>query len=168
MPQSLRQTMPQLAVRIQTPIRFRTEGLEEHTSTVRRRYWKGFVSAWEYLSPELLFAGFFFAEIGAETIFNSMRQTSKLEVYRQSFQNITRDETRHLGATMALLRAMSQEFTEEQKLTVTRQMKQGFIFLSPLLYEHKSEFWRLPSDFDKVDHELEQIARDSGLGCLTM
>ncbi len=124
--------------------------------------------AWEYLSPELLFAGFFFAEIGAETIFNSMRQTSKLEVYRQSFQNITRDETRHLVATMALLRAMSQEFTEEQKLTVTRQMKQGFIFLSPLLYEHKSEFWRLPSDFDKVDHELEQIARDSGLGCLTM
>ncbi len=109
-----------------------------------------------------------FAEIGAETIFNSMRQTSKLEVYRQSFQNITRDETRHLVATMALLRAMSQEFTEEQKFTVTRQMKQGFIFLSPLLYEHKSEFWRLPSDFDKVDHELEQIARDSGLGCLTM
>ena len=101
-----------------------------------RRYWKGFVGAWEYLSPELLFAGFFFAEIGAETIFNSMRQTSKLEVYRQSFQNITRDETRHLVATMALLRAMSQEFTEEQKLTVTRQMKQGFIFLSPLLYEH--------------------------------
>ena len=133
-----------------------------------RRYWKGFISAWEYLSPELLFAGFFFAEIGAETIFNSMRQTSKLEVYRQSFQNITRDETRHLVATMALLRAMSQEFTEEQRLTVTRQMKQGFIFLSPLLYEHKSEFWRLPSDFDKVDHELEQIARDSGLGCLTM
>src|SRR5438876_8487796 len=97
---------------------------------------------------------------------NSMRQTSKLQVYRQSFQNITRDETRHLVATMALLRAMSEEFTEEQKLTVTRQMKQGFIFLSPLLYEHKSEFWRLPSDFDKVDHELEQIARDSGLGCL--
>src|SRR2546429_8943621 len=47
-------------------------------------------------------------------------------------------------------------------------MKQGFIFLSPLLYEHKSEFWRLPSDFDKVDHELEQIARDPGLGCLTL
>ncbi|HYY92147.1 MAG TPA: hypothetical protein VE955_09175, partial [Candidatus Dormibacteraeota bacterium] len=35
-----------------------------------RRYWKGFKGAWEYLTPELLFAGFFFAEIGAETIFN--------------------------------------------------------------------------------------------------
>ncbi|HZY93335.1 MAG TPA: hypothetical protein VFE98_00540 [Candidatus Bathyarchaeia archaeon] len=133
-----------------------------------RRYWKGFAGAWEYLPPEILFAGFFFAEIGAETIFNAMRQTSKLDVYRQSFQNITRDETRHLVATMALLRAMAQQFTEEQKMTITRQMKQGFIFLSPLLYRHKSEFWRLPSDFDKVDAELEEIARDSGLGVLTM
>src|SRR5437660_9459897 len=57
---------------------------------------------------------------------------------------------------------------EGQILTVTCEMKQGFMFLSPVLYEHKSEFWRIPSDFYKVDHELEQIARDSGLGCLTM
>src|SRR5438034_10187045 len=93
-----------------------------------------------------------------------MRQTSKLDIRRQSFQNITRDETRHLVATMALLRAMAQEFSEEQKLTVTRQMKQGFIFLSPLLYQHRPEFWRLPSDFDKVDQEVEEIARNAGLG----
>ena len=69
---------------------------------------------------------------------------------------------------MALLRAMAQEFSEEQKLTVTRQMKQGFIFLSPLLYQHQAEFWRLPSDFDKVDQEVEEIARNAGLGVLTM
>src|SRR2546426_7119210 len=47
-------------------------------------------------------------------------------------------------------------------------MKSSFICQSPLPYEHKSEFWRLPSDFDRVDRELEQIARDSGLGCLTL
>src|SRR5205807_960848 len=67
-----------------------------------RRYWEGFLKAWEYLPPEILFAGFFFAEIGAETIFNAMRQTSKLGIYQQTFRNITRDETRHLVATMAL------------------------------------------------------------------
>src|SRR5260370_6984566 len=82
-----------------------------------RRYWTGFVSAWEYLSPELLFAGFFFAEIGAETIFNSMRQTSKLEVYRQSFQNITRDETRHLLQTITLLSSISHALPVKPKLT---------------------------------------------------
>src|SRR5438046_9721523 len=97
-----------------------------------------------------------------------MRHTSKLDIYRQSFQNITRDETRHLVATMALLRAMAQEFREEQKLTVTRQMKQGFIFLSPLLYQHPPEFWRLPSAFDKVDEEVTELARNGGLGLLAM
>ncbi len=132
-----------------------------------KRYWNGFVKAWDVLSPEMIFAGFFFAEIGAETIFNSMRQTSKLDIYRQAFQNITRDETRHLVATMALLRAMAEQFTEEQKLRITRQMKQGFIFLSPLLYRPKADFWILPSDFEKVDQEMEEIAREVGLGCLT-
>jgi len=133
-----------------------------------RRYWEGFLKAWEYLPPEILFAGFFFAEIGAETIFNAMRQTSKLGIYQQTFRNITRDETRHLVATMALLRAMAEKFTEEQKMTITRQMKQGFIFLSPLLYQHKPEFWHLPADFDKVDQEMEEAARDAGLGVLTL
>ncbi len=133
-----------------------------------RRYWEGFLKAWEYLPPEILFAGFFFAEIGAETIFNAMRQTSKLGIYQQTFRNITRDETRHLVATMALLRAMAEKFTLEQKATITRQMKQGFIFLSPLLYQHKPEFWHLPTDFDKVDQEMEEAARDAGLGVLTL
>jgi rubrerythrin len=133
-----------------------------------RRYWEGFLKAWEYLPPEILFAGFFFAEIGAETIFNAMRQTSKLGIYQQTFRNITRDETRHLVATMALLRAMAEKFTLEQKMTITRQMKQGFIFLSPLLYQHKPEFWHLPADFDKVDQEMEEAARDAGLGVLTL
>ena len=58
--------------------------------------------------------------------------------------------------------------TEEQKMTITRQMKQGFIFLSPLLYQHKPEFWHLPADFDKVDQEMEEAARDAGLGVLTL
>ena len=97
-----------------------------------------------------------------------MRQTSKLDVYRQAFQNITRDETRHLVATMALLRGMAENFSEEQKHTITRQMKQGFIFLSPLLYRPKTDFWKLPGDFEKVDQELEEVARNTGLGTLTL
>src|SRR2546428_9434308 len=133
-----------------------------------KRYWNGFVKAWETLSPEMIFAGFFFAEIGAEPICNSMRQTSKLEIYRQAFQNITRDETRHLVATMSLLRAMAEQFDEEQKLRITRQMKQGFIFLSPLLYRPKTDFWRLPSNFETVDQEMERVARDAGHGALTL
>src|SRR2546425_13125053 len=36
MPQSLRQTVPQLAIWIQASIRFRTEGTEEHPNPLRR------------------------------------------------------------------------------------------------------------------------------------
>jgi len=63
---------------------------------------------------------------------------------------------------------MAEQFNEEQKLRVTRQMKQGFIFLSPLLYRPKPDFWRLPSNFETVDQQMEEIARDAGLGCLTL
>src|SRR6266849_4881649 len=55
-----------------------------------------------------------------------------------------------------------------RRQTITRQMKQGLIFLSPLLYQQKPEFWHLPADFDKVDQEMEEAARDAGLGVLTL
>src|SRR3989475_11360973 len=79
-----------------------------------RSDWRGFVGAWEYLSPELLFAGFFFAEIGAETIFNSMRQTSNLKVYLEPFFNITRRKTRHLDAIKAPLRSSYRKSIEDR------------------------------------------------------
>ena len=62
----------------------------------------------------------------------------------------------------------SEQFTEEEKLRITRQMKQGFIFLSPLLYRPKADFWLLPSNFEKVDQQMEDIARETGLGVLTL
>ncbi len=51
---------------------------------------------------------------------------------------------------------------------ITRQMKHGFIFLSPLLYKPMSIFWNLPKDFDSIDQEMEEIARNSGLGVPTL
>lgn len=132
-----------------------------------RRYWRGFLQAWEKLPPQVLFAGFFFAEIGAETIFNEMRKRSEIGLYQEAFRNVTRDESRHLIATIALLREIAPRLTESQKLIICRQMKQGFIFLSPLLHRPQAEFWRLPKDFEDVDQKMESLARDAGLGVLT-
>lgn len=47
-------------------------------------------------------------------------------------------------------------------------MKHGFIFLSPLLYKPISLFWHLPKDFDEIDREMEEVARNSGLGVPTL
>lgn len=132
-----------------------------------KRYWKGFLSAWERYPPEVVYAGFFFAEIGAEMIFSQMRTKSRLDIYRESFTNIARDESRHLQGTLALMKAAAGAIQEKDRLLVTKLMKQGFIFLSPLLYKPKRDFWLLPNDFEEVDLKLEELAYGAGLGILT-
>lgn len=133
-----------------------------------KRYWRGFMSAWDKYPLELIFSSFFFAEIGAQLIFKTVSELSRIGLYKEAFQNITVDESRHLSGTLSLLENLVKDFKPEQKLMITRQMKHGFIFLSPLLYKPMSEFWRLPRDFDRIDQEMETIARDSGLGVPTI
>lgn len=133
-----------------------------------RRYWNGFMKAWDKYPLELIFSSFFFAEIGAQLIFNTVSDLSQINLYKEAFQNVTIDESRHLAGTLSLLENLAKDFEAKQKLMITRQMKHGFIFLSPLLYRPLSIFWHLPKDFDEVDGEMENVARDSGLGVPTM
>ncbi len=133
-----------------------------------KRYWRGFEKAWGKYSLELIFSGFFFAEIGAQLIFKEVADRSKLDVYRSAFTDITRDESRHLSGTLSLLENMAAGMTNEQKQHISRQMKHGFIFLSPLLFRPMREFWELPADFDEVDGKLEELAREGGLGVPTV
>ncbi|MEM3185885.1 MAG: hypothetical protein QXQ39_04300 [Conexivisphaerales archaeon] len=129
-----------------------------------KRYWKAFERAWEKYPLELIFSSFFFAEIGAQLIFREVADRSKLHVYSNAFTNITKDESRHLTGTLGMLERLATTMNDQQKLTITRQMKHGFIYLSPLLFRPVGTFWRLPKDFLQYDEELEHIAADSGLG----
>jgi rubrerythrin len=129
-----------------------------------KRYWSAFEEAWQKYPLELIFSSFFFAEIGAQLIFSKVGENSKLEVYRKSFTNITRDESRHLTGTMAMLGKLASKMNDKQKLMITRQMKHGFIYLSPLLFKPVGDFWELPYDFQQVDSKLEELAAGSGLG----
>lgn len=133
-----------------------------------KRYWRGFLMAWEKYPLELIFSSFFFAEIGAQLIFHEVGEYSKLDVYRNAFKHITVDESRHLSGTMSMLENISKQMSRQEKVLISRQMKHGFIFLSPLLYRPIHDFWRLPKDFEEVDQEMETIARDSGLGVPTL
>ena len=133
-----------------------------------KRYWNGFMKAWDKYPLELIFSGFFFAEIGAQLIFNTVSDLSKIQLYKQAFQNVTIDESRHLAGTMSLLDNLAKGLKADEKLMITRQMKHGFIFLSPLLYKPMSVFWELPKDFDEIDQEMETAARESGLGVPTL
>ena len=133
-----------------------------------KRYWRGFMTAWDKYPLELIFSSFFFAEIGAQLIFNTVSDLSKIQLYKKAFQNVTVDESRHLAGTLSLLDNLAKDFEADKKMMITRQMKHGFIFLSPLLYKPMPVFWELPKDFNDIDQEMEEVARNSGLGIPTM
>jgi rubrerythrin len=129
-----------------------------------KRYWSAFEMAWDKYPLELIFSSFFFAEIGAQLIFKEVGERSRNNVFSLAFRNITRDESRHLTGTLAMMEKLSSSMTEKQKLMITRQMKHGFIYLSPLLFKPIDLFWKLPDDFFFYDQKLEDIAYKAGLG----
>ncbi len=129
-----------------------------------RRYWSAFQSAWDKYPLPLIFSSFFFAEIGAQLIFKEVGERSSNKVYSGAFKNITKDESRHLTGTLAMLDRLASTMTPQAKMTISRQLKHGFIYLSPLLFKPMEDFWKLPADFFEWDQKLEGLAADSGLG----
>ena len=129
-----------------------------------KRYWSAFQSAWDKYPLELIFSSFFFAEIGAQLIFREVGELSTNKVYSTSFRNITRDESRHLTGTLAMLERLTERMKKEDKIMISRQLKHGFIYLSPLLFKPVEDFWKLPADFFEYDQKLEHLAFKSGLG----
>jgi rubrerythrin len=129
-----------------------------------RRYWAAFNQAWGKYPLELIFSSFFFAEIGAQLIFKEVAERSTNKVYAAAFRNITRDESRHLTGTLAMLERLAEKMSNEDKSAISRQLKHGFIYLSPLLFRPMEDFWKLPADFFKYDQKLEELAAKSGLG----
>ncbi|MDV3244879.1 MAG: hypothetical protein LYZ66_06900 [Nitrososphaerales archaeon] len=129
-----------------------------------RRYWSAFQSAWAKYPLDLIFSSFFFAEIGAQLIFKEVGELSTNTVYSIAFRNITRDESRHLTGTLAMLERLAEKMSAEDKLMISRQLKHGFIYLSPLLFRPMEDFWKLPADFFAYDQKLEDLAYRSGLG----
>ncbi|HMD78892.1 MAG TPA: hypothetical protein VKF39_02795 [Nitrososphaerales archaeon] len=129
-----------------------------------RRYWSAFNQAWGKYPLELIFSSFFFAEIGAQLIFKEVGERSTNKVYSTAFRNITRDESRHLTGTLVMLERLAEKMSVDQKSMISRQLKHGFIYLSPLLFKPMNDFWQLPNDFFEYDEKLEGLAAKSGLG----
>jgi len=133
-----------------------------------KRYWSAFEDAWEKYPLELIFSSFFFAEIGAQLIFKEVSEHSKNGVFKKAFNNVTKDESRHLTGTLAMMERISSSMDRNQKGMMTRQMKHGFVYLSPLLFKPDTDFWRLPRDFFEYDQKLEEMAFKAGLGVPTI
>jgi uncharacterized protein (DUF2267 family) len=97
-----------------------------------------------------------------------MYASTTIPVFKEAFSRIGQDEARHMGICLAVLETLVPQLTEEQKQTITKQIRAGFVFLSGILYEPPEQFWELPPTFRDANRLLERVAREGGLGILTL
>ncbi len=130
------------------------------------RYWDGFKGAVDKYPLAILFTGFLMGELAAATLFHSMHQRSTIPALKEAFRFIGKDEARHLGICMAVLRNLLPRLESEEKQLITRQIRAGYVFLSGILYEPPGDFWELPEHFLDIHRLIENEAAAAGLGIL--
>ncbi|MDG6947459.1 MAG: IS110 family transposase [Nitrososphaerota archaeon] len=74
----------------------------------------------------------------------------------------------HMLITEQNWRWEDEELTEEEKALIPKRLRHGFVYLSMVLFEPPNEFWELPEGFMDAHRKLEGMARDAGLGVLTL
>ena len=128
------------------------------------RYWEGYKKAVPKYNLSVLFSSFLMGEIAAATIFHQMAKGCDEIVFQEAFRHIGRDEGRHMAICMALMERDYPDLTEQDKDTITKQIRAGYLFLSAVLFEPPLEFWDLPEDFIPVQQQAEAVARAAGFG----
>ena len=128
------------------------------------RYWEGYKKAVPKYNLSVLFSSFLMGEIAAATIFHQMAKGCEEIVFQEAFRLIGRDEGRHMAICMALMERDYPNLTEQDKDTITKQIRAGYLFLSAVLFEPPADFWDLPDDFIPVQQQAEAVARAAGFG----
>ncbi len=132
------------------------------------RYWTGYSNALGRYPLAVLFTSFMMGEVASSTLFHGMSRAAGHPLFRDAFRRIGLDEARHLQICIALLEKEWPGLTDECRAFVTRQLRAGFVFLSMILWEPPEQFWELPDYFLPNHRELIRIAREAGLGVLTV
>lgn len=132
------------------------------------RYWNGYSSSLGKYPLAVLFTSFMMGEVASSTLFRGMANQAQHPVFRDVFERIGRDESRHLQICMAILEKDWPGLHDEHKDIITRQLRAGFVFLSMILWEPPNQFWDLPDYFLTNHRVLMDWARDGGLGVLSV
>ena len=131
------------------------------------RYWTGYNRAIEHYPLVIIFTSFMMGEVASATLFHGMSRATNHPVFREIFNNIGRDEARHLQICINLLEKQWPGLTDEHRTFITKQLRAGVVFLSMVLWEPPNQFWDLPDYFLHNHRILLRVAREAGLGILT-
>ncbi|HEX2112909.1 MAG TPA: hypothetical protein VHM01_00760 [Alphaproteobacteria bacterium] len=132
------------------------------------RYWEGYKKAVGRYPLAILFTSFLMGEVAAATLFHGMYQRTTIPVFKEAFRCVGKDEARHMGICLAILDRLLPQLTDDMRAQITKQLRAGYVFLSGVLYEPPEQFWELPETWRPAHRMLEDVAREAGLGILSL
>jgi rubrerythrin len=131
------------------------------------RYWNGFVGSFDKYPLAVVFTSFMMGEVASSTLFRGMASGTRHDAFRELFQRVGRDESRHLQICLTILESQWPGLSDDLRELVTRQLRAGFVFLSMVLWEPPNQFWELSPYFMDNHRVLMDYAREAGLGVLS-
>jgi hypothetical protein len=103
-------------------------------------------------------------EAAASLIFRRCGELATHPLFAEAFRLIGRDEARHFAFCHHLGAKTFASFTEEEKKTMTKNIRASFIYISILFDTPRMPFWETPPGFAESHLALEDLASGAGLG----
>ena len=133
-------------------------------SYTNSRFWRGYCDAFETRRFPAITTAFILGEAAASVIFMRVSEQSEIPALATAFRLIGTDESRHFAFCNYLASQSFPTFSDEERATMTKNLRAAFIYISVLLDVPQLPFWDVPDGFVDVHLELERVATAAGLG----
>lgn len=133
-------------------------------SYTNSRYWSGYLRAFEQRRFPAITTAFILGEAAASVIFMRTSERADHPLFKQAFRFIGTDESRHFAFCNFLGNKEFATFSEEEKATMSKNIRAGFIYISIILDVPHPPFWEVPEGFTDAHLAFEATAARAGLG----
>lgn len=133
-------------------------------SYTNSKYWKGYLKAFETRRFPAITTAFILGEAAASVIFMRMSERAEHPLFKSALRLIGTDESRHFAFCNYLAIKEFGTFTDEEKATMTKNLRAAFVYISIILDVPQAPFWDVPDGFTESHLEFEAIASRGGLG----
>lgn len=133
-------------------------------SYTNSRYWNGYKRAFDERRFSAITTAFILGEAAASVIFMRTAERAEHPLFKQAFRFIGTDESRHFAFCNYIAQKEFATFTDEEKETMTKNLRAAFVYISIILDVPLAPFWDVPDGFTDSHLALEATASAAGLG----
>ena len=80
--------------------------------------------------------------------------------------HIGRDEARHFAFCNYLAQDTWGGLREDERTSLTKNIKAAYVYISVVFGEPRAPFWKVPGYFSDTHEEMQNLAREAGLGII--